>query len=130
MASNTNKDYTQMHIKASDHPKAYAPHILILNIVMSILGAIIGLELIVRTGVAPNTSIVGALFAIIISRLPVAFLKKYQSIHCQNMIQTSISGTPIGSSKLLPASNRCSCYHGQNGSYVSYACWCISCNHH
>lgn len=46
MASNTNKDYTQMHIKASDHPKAYAPHILILNIVMSILGAIIGLELI------------------------------------------------------------------------------------
>ena len=57
MASNTNKDYTQMHIKASDHPKAYAPHILILNIVMSILGAIIGLELIVRTGVAPNTSI-------------------------------------------------------------------------
>ena len=81
MASNTNKDYTQMHIKASDHPKAYAPHILILNIVMSILGAIIGLELIVRTGVAPNTSIVGALFAIVISRLPVAFLKKYQSIH-------------------------------------------------
>lgn len=22
MASNTNKDYTQMHIKASDHPKS------------------------------------------------------------------------------------------------------------
>ena len=89
MASNTKKDYTQMHIKASEHPKAYSPYILILNIVMSILGAIIGLELIVRTGVAPNTSIVGALFAIIISRLPIAFLKKYQSIHCQNMIQTS-----------------------------------------
>lgn len=45
MASNTNKDYTQMHIKASDHPKAYAPHILILNIVMSILGAIHGLDM-------------------------------------------------------------------------------------
>ena len=90
MASNTKKDYTQMHIKASEQPKAYSPYILILNIVMSVLGAIIGLELIVRTGVAPNTSIVGALFAIIISRLPIAFLKKYQSIHCQNMIQTSI----------------------------------------
>ena len=104
MASNTNKDYTQMHIKASEHPKAYAPHILILNIVMSILGAIIGLELIVRTGVAPNTSIVGALFAIIISRLPIAFLKKYQSIHCQNMIQTSISGATFSAANcfLLP----------------------------
>ena len=49
MSNNTNKDYTQLHIHAADHPKAYAPHILILNIVMSILGAIIGLELIVRT---------------------------------------------------------------------------------
>lgn len=55
MASNTNKDYTQMHIKASDHPKAYAPHILILNIVMSILGAIIGLELIVYVPVSHQT---------------------------------------------------------------------------
>lgn len=69
-----------------------------------ILGAIIGLELIVRTGVAPNTSIVGALFAIIISRLPIAFLKKYQSIHCQNMIQTSISGATFSAANcfLLP----------------------------
>ena len=70
MSNNTKKDYTQLHIHASEHPKAYAPHILILNIVMSVLGAIIGLELIVRTGVAPNTSIVGALFAIIISQFP------------------------------------------------------------
>ena len=92
MASNTKKDYTQMHIKASEHPKAYSPHILILNIVMSVLGAIIGLELIVRTGVAPNTSIVGALFAIIISRLPIAFLKKYQSIHCPSPLIKDIVG--------------------------------------
>lgn len=104
MSNNTNKDYTQLHIHAADHPKAYAPHILILNIVMSILGAIIGLELIVRTGVAPNTSIVGALFAIIISRIPIAVLKKYQSIHCQNLIQTSISGATFSAANcfLLP----------------------------
>ena len=104
MSNNTNKDYTQLHIHAADHPKAYAPYILILNIVMSILGAIIGLELIVRTGVAPNTSIVGALFAIIISRIPIAVLKKYQSIHCQNLIQTSISGATFSAANcfLLP----------------------------
>lgn len=104
MSNNTNKDYTQLHIHAADHPKAYAPHILILNIVMSILGALIGLELIVRTGVAPNTSIVGALFAIIISRIPIAVLKKYQSIHCQNLIQTTISGATFSAANcfLLP----------------------------
>lgn len=98
---NTNQDYAQMHITASEHPKAYAPHILILNIAMSVLGAIIGLELIVRTGVAPNTSIVGALFAIIISRIPIAVLKKYRSIHCQNMIQTSISGATFSAANCL-----------------------------
>lgn len=104
MSNNTKKDYTQLHIHASEHPKAYAPHILILNIVMSVLGAIIGLELIVRTGVAPNTSIVGALFAIIISRIPIAILKKYQSIHCQNLIQTSIYGATFSAANcfLLP----------------------------
>ena len=98
---NTNQDYAQMHIIASEHPKVYAPHILILNIAMSVLGASIGLELIVRTGVAPNTSIVGALFAIIISRIPIAVLKKYRSIHCQNMIQTSISGATFSAANCL-----------------------------
>ena len=74
------KSLEQLHITAAEHPKALAPHVLILNIIMSVLGAIIGLELIVRTGVAPNTSIVGALFAIILSRIPLAFLQKYRRL--------------------------------------------------
>ena len=98
------KSFEQLHITAAEHPKALAPHVLILNIIMSVLGAIIGLELIVRTGVAPNTSIVGALFAIILSRIPLAFLQKYRSIHRQNMILTSISGATFSAanSLLLP----------------------------
>ena len=98
------KSFEQLHITAAEHPKALAPHVLILNIIMSVLGAIIGLELIVRTGVAPNTSIVGALFAIILSRIPLASLQKYRSIHSQNMIQTSISGATFSAanSLLLP----------------------------
>ena len=94
----------QIKIKASEHPKAFSPNVLILNILMSMIGAIIGLELIVRTGVAPNTSIVGALFAIILSRIPLKFLQKYKSIHSQNLIQTSISGATFSAanSLLLP----------------------------
>lgn len=104
MEEKKTQDFEQLHIKADEHPKAFSLHIMILNIIMSILGAIIGLELIVRTGVAPNTSIVGALFAIILSRIPIAFLKKYRSIHCQNLIQTSISGATFSAanSLLLP----------------------------
>ena len=124
MASNTKKDYTQMHIKASEHPKAYSPYILILNIVMSVLGAIIGLELIVRTGVAPNTSCNHHFTSAyrIFKEISEYSLPEYDS---------DINfGSNILSSKLLPASDWYSGYYGQNGSYVSYACWCISCNHH
>lgn len=56
--------------QAKNHPSALNPAILILNIILSVLGAIIGLELIVRVGISTNTSIVGALFAIILSRIP------------------------------------------------------------
>lgn len=91
----------ELIIPASEHPKAFEPAVLILNIVMCCLGAIIGLELIVRTGVTPNTSIVGALFAILISRIPIAFLQKYRSVHRQNLIQTSISGATFSAANCL-----------------------------
>ncbi|MCC8025172.1 MAG: OPT/YSL family transporter [Clostridium sp.] len=91
----------ELIIPASEHPKAFEPAVLILNIVMCTLGAIIGLELIVRTGVTPNTSIVGALFAILISRIPIAFLKKYRSVHRQNLIQTAISGATFSAANCL-----------------------------
>ena len=41
----------ELIIPASEHPKAFEPAVLILNIVMCCLGAIIGLELIVRVPV-------------------------------------------------------------------------------
>lgn len=88
-------------ITASEHPKAWEPAVLILNIIMCCLGAIIGLELIMRTGVTPNTSIIGALFAILISRLPIMFFKKYRSIHHQNLIQTAISGATFSAANTL-----------------------------
>lgn len=62
------------------HPLALSPAILILNIILAVLGAIIGMELIVRVGISTNTSIVGALFAIILSRIPLAIFKKYKNI--------------------------------------------------
>lgn len=98
---NNVNDLEQISITAKEHPKAYTPAILILNMAMSVLGAIIGLELIVRTGVAPNTSIVGALFAIILSRIPLKFFKKYRSIHSQNLIQTAISGATFSAANCL-----------------------------
>jgi len=83
------------------HPLALSPAILILNIILAVLGAIIGMELIVRVGISTNTSIVGALFAIILSRIPLAIFKKYKNIHSQNLVQTSISGATFSAANSL-----------------------------
>ena len=91
----------ELIIPASEHPKAFEGPTLILNIIMCALGAIIGLELIVRTGVTPNTSIIGALFAIVLSRIPVAFCQKFRSVHRQNLIATSISGATFSAANCL-----------------------------
>ncbi len=94
-------DANQTLIDASKHPKALSPALLILNLFVCMVGAIVGLELIVNTGVTPNTSIVGALFAIIISRIPIALFNKYKSIHSQNLVQTSISGATFSAANCM-----------------------------
>jgi uncharacterized oligopeptide transporter (OPT) family protein len=86
---------------ASKHPKAWDPAVLILGIPLCALGAIIGLELIVRTGVTPNTSIIGALFAILLSRIPISIFRKYRSIHRQNLLQTSISAATFSAANCM-----------------------------
>ncbi|MGL5693114.1 MAG: OPT/YSL family transporter, partial [Peptostreptococcaceae bacterium] len=97
----TEKVYKEMEVDVKSHPRALSPHILILNIIMCVVGAIIGLELIVRTGVTPNTSIIGALFAIILSRIPLKAFQKYRSVHAQNIIQTSISGATFSAANCM-----------------------------
>lgn len=86
------QDLEQMNITAAEHPKLLEPGLLLLNVLLCVLGCIIGLELIANTGTTPNTSLVGALIAIIISRIPIARFSKLRSVHRQNLIQTSISG--------------------------------------
>ncbi len=92
---------SEQQIPGSQHPKAWEPRLIILGLPLCIIGAIIGLELIVRTGVTPNTSIIGALFAILLSRIPVSFLRKYRSIHRQNLLQTSISAATFAAANCM-----------------------------
>ena len=67
------------------HPSAWDP-------------AIIGLELIARLGISTNTSIIGALFAIIIARIPLKIFQKYKDINTQNLVQTAMSGATFAAS--------------------------------
>ncbi|GIP37825.1 membrane protein [Paenibacillus sp. J31TS4] len=83
------------------HPSIFEPFALLLNIVTGVLGAIIGIQLVTTLGVTPNTAIIGALVAMLISRIPVAIFKKYRSIHRQNLVQTSISSATFGAANSL-----------------------------
>lgn len=86
------------------HPTIFNPLTITLIIFTAVLGAIIGMQLITTLGISANTSIIGAVFAMIIARVPIKQFLKFKSIHNQNIIQTSISAATFGaaSSLLLP----------------------------
>ncbi|WP_056933089.1 OPT/YSL family transporter [Thermococcus barophilus] len=83
------------------HPSAFEPGVLILNIAMAMLGAIIGLELITRLGISTNTSIIGALIAILLARIPMRALKAFLDLNRQNLVQTAISGATFGAANAI-----------------------------
>ena len=86
------------------HPKLFEPGTLILVLILSVFGAIIGLQLLTSLGVTPNTSMVGALVAIGLARIPLSLFRRYRSIHVQNLAQSAISAATFGAanSLLLP----------------------------
>jgi uncharacterized oligopeptide transporter (OPT) family protein len=86
------------------HPKLFEPTTLVLILVLSVLGAIIGLQLLTTLGVTPNTSMVGALVAIGLARIPLGLFHRYRSVHVQNLAQSAISAATFGAanSLLLP----------------------------
>lgn len=104
MDEQTTRVAQEVNITAKEHPKWYDPWSLVLGIIMSILGSIIGMELIIKTGVTPNTSLIGALFAVLLSLIPIKCFQKFKSVHRQNLIQTSTSGATfaIANCMLLP----------------------------
>lgn len=88
-------------LKASDHVKAFDPVILVVTMLASCLGAIIGLELITRVGVNQNTSIIGALIAVVLSMIPGKVFRRFKNVHAQNLVQTSISGASYAAANAM-----------------------------
>lgn len=82
------KDYVQKRELVT----AFEPATLIVGLVMAILSAIICMQIIGKVGVTPNTSLIGAIVAMIISRIPISSFKKFRSLERQNLIQTTVSG--------------------------------------
>lgn len=86
---------------ARRHPTPFEPATLILLVVLCVIGAIIGMQLMVTLGVTPNTSIIGALVAMALARVPLRALSRYRSIHVQNLAQSAISAATFGAGNAL-----------------------------
>jgi len=74
------------------HERALAPQTLILSIIMAAAAAAICMQIIARIGITPNTSIIGAIVAMTLARIPLGSLIKFRSLERQNLVQTMTSG--------------------------------------
>lgn len=86
------------------HPRFFEPASFFLIVPLCIIGAIIGVQMIVTLGITANTSLIGALAAMALARVPLRALLRYRSIHVQNLAQSAISAATFGAgnSLLLP----------------------------
>ncbi len=83
------------------HPKAFDPITLVLTAVLSVLGAVIGLNLVTTLGISPNTSVIGALVAMLVGRISFAGLSRMRSRHRQNLVQSAVSGATFAAANSL-----------------------------
>ncbi|MFB4419994.1 OPT/YSL family transporter [Streptomyces sp. QL37] len=83
------------------HPRALAPGNLVLTVVLSVFGAVVGVQLLATLGVTPSTSLIGALAAMTLARVPLVWFRGFRSVHAQNLAQTSISSATFGAANSL-----------------------------
>ncbi|WP_371538589.1 MULTISPECIES: OPT/YSL family transporter [unclassified Streptomyces] len=83
------------------HPRVLEPLLLVVLVALSAVGAVIGIDLVAKLGISANTSVVGALVAMLIGRIPLNFLRRMRSVHRQNLAQSAISAATFASANAL-----------------------------
>jgi uncharacterized oligopeptide transporter (OPT) family protein len=87
--------------QARSHPRFIEPAALVLILPLCVVGAIIGVQLIVTLGITANTSLIGALAGMVLARIPLTVFARYRSIHVQNLAQSAISAATFGAGNSL-----------------------------
>jgi uncharacterized oligopeptide transporter (OPT) family protein len=83
------------------HPRFVELGSLLLIGPLCVVGAIIGVQLIVTLGITANTSLIGALAGMVLARVPLNAFLRYRSIHMQNLAQSAISAATFGAGNAL-----------------------------
>lgn len=100
MSSPTTDERTDQPLR---HPRAFEPSSIIFMIALSVLGAFIGLRLITTLGISANTSVIGALLAMMLGRVAIFGLARFRDKNRQNLAQTAISAATFGAANALLA---------------------------
>ena len=85
----------------AQHPRFMTLASLALIAPLCVVGAIIGVQLIVTLGITANTSLIGALAGMVLARIPLAAFRRYKSVHVQNLAQSAISAATFGAGNAL-----------------------------
>ncbi|GAB3270603.1 OPT/YSL family transporter [Kineosporia babensis] len=101
MSVDTSTGSTGVPAESEQHPRALEPLTLLVLAILSILGAMIGLHMITTLGISPNTSVIGALIAMMVGRIAFAGLVRFRNVHRQNLAQTAISSATFGAANTL-----------------------------
>lgn len=88
---------------AAAHPRAFEIGTLLVSLVLSLLGAVIGVHLITTLGISANTSVIGAVIAMLIGRVSFLGLSKFRDPHRQNLVQSAISSATFAAANGLLA---------------------------
>ena len=82
--------------KKVPHVKAFEGQTFVISVLVSVFSAVICMQIISRIGTTPNTSVIGALFAMALARIPFASLGRFRSLDRQNLVQTMASAAGFG----------------------------------
>ena len=83
---NTKRQSTFEKIRFSE------PMTIVIGTILSVLSAIICMQIMGKVGVSANTSIIGAVFAMLVAKIPMTVFGRFKSLERQNYIQTIVSG--------------------------------------
>jgi len=95
------EDRIRPGVRPAAHPRFFEPAAFLLIAPLCIVGAVIGVQLIVTLGITANTSLIGALAGMAMARVPLAAFARYRSIHVQNLAQSAISAATFGAGNSL-----------------------------
>jgi hypothetical protein len=67
-----------MNVCTERHPAFFSAASLLLLTPLCVVGAIVGMQLIVTLGITTNTSLIGALAGMALGRIPLAAFRRYR----------------------------------------------------